>query len=462
MSHSNSPSPSDSGSSVPENQHPPSGNLVPLSSTATLSPVSELPCQYQPSCPDQCPGFQPSQNNPLYCISPESGSGKRSATLNSSRWLEKVDRIKNGQNIAKAKVHAGFHGQGKGKGRAVSTPVPNLSVPPAAPSQPSGSRSRKASKSNSSSPEPIYAIYFVENAHSYITSATNNQGKKLRQFVKVPVLNNLDKSNLQGTLLARVHKDNDPLTLDPTLSPEETAQRLADWFPVLYNFVNPSGGPAPVDWCYELIKYYHELNSTNSAEGLPASRQLLDRVFMKARDKKTREIYLAVTKELTNAVRIQLGLPKVKRARSDSDSEDKEAPKVARTRGGSRLLRSTNGRPGTNKKIATPASSSANPLVSRSPSLEPVAEQSTPPAAVPGPPSPAATELFHGEIEELEAATSSFMLDDDSDVEIVASGPSVLTRSKQALCSAAVVPDPVMAAFASDKLLDPFADDYDL
>ncbi|KAG8726371.1 hypothetical protein FRC10_007172, partial [Ceratobasidium sp. 414] len=38
--------------------------------------------------------------------------------------------------------------------------------------------------------------------------------------------------------------------------------------------------------------------------------------------------------------------------------------------------------------------------------------------------------------------------------------PSPVTRSRQALGSAAVVQDPVMAAYAGDKYPDPLAADY--
>ncbi|KAG9120626.1 hypothetical protein FRC07_003815 [Ceratobasidium sp. 392] len=487
---------SDSGSPSPEEHLPdpkPSSDIPPLSSATTL-PSSELPCQYQPSCPDQCPGFLASQGNPLYCIcghqgrlhrisdpteadtpTPTLGSGKSSAISDNPRWLKKVKSIRSGQTLAKAEVNDGY--QGKGKGRAVSTPVPRILQPtPSAPAQPSGSgsrqpfgkQSRRASRADSSkldtpkaeTPkyEYIKAIYFVEHAHADMKSFVNNQHQRVVQFSKVPSLNTLQKANLEGTGLARVSTDNDPLTLNPTSTPEELAQTLADWFPVLYTFVNPSGGPAPVDWCYELIKHYHELNSTTGALGLPPSWQLIDRAFTKARDKKTREIYLAITKELTNDVRMRLGLPPTKRSRDESEDEGNTASKNASKSKGTRgTLQSTSGS-SSSKRATKKVKVVVTP--SPSPSPEPVAAQPTSPTAIVSPLSPTGTEVQG--MAELEAATSSFILDDnDSDVEIIGVVPSTVTRSKHAAASKAIAQDPVMAAYANHKFLNPFADDDD-
>lgn len=79
------------------------------------------------------------------------------------------------------------------------------------------------------------------------------------------------------------------------------------------------------------------------------------------------------------------------------------------------------------------------------------------------PPSPTKTEVLEDDMTELEAATSSFVLDDQTDLDITSPSTSPFTRSKQVTYSSKVACDPVLASYAGDNdNMNPFAGDYAL
>jgi hypothetical protein len=57
---------------------------------------------------------------------------------------------------------------------------------------------------------------------------------------------------------------------------------------------------------------------------------------------------------------------------------------------------------------------------------------------------------------ELEAATSSFVLDDATVMDLTSPTSSPLTRSRQASNNIAVAQDPVLASYTSDDDVNPF------
>jgi hypothetical protein len=76
------------------------------------------------------------------------------------------------------------------------------------------------------------------------------------------------------------------------------------------------------------------------------------------------------------------------------------------------------------------------------------------------PPSPVDTEIFEAEMAQLEAATSSFVLDDTTQLQISSPVGSPLTRSKRASSIKTVAQDPVLAMYTKDYEIDPFAENY--
>ncbi|KAG9089881.1 hypothetical protein FS749_000971 [Ceratobasidium sp. UAMH 11750] len=396
-------------------------------------------------------------------------------------WANKVERIKQSHGEAKTEVRSGFRPQDKKKSHAVGATTPSTSKVPSSSGQPSGSGTRKASKGKAiDTLEEIQAIYFHPEANRYKSTVTNNRGEKQIHFEKIPSLDDLQKSSLELTGLACVSSPNNPLILDSTFTAQQTAERLADWFPDLYQIVNPGQGPVPTDWYYALIKTYKRLNSTPGQTGATAS-QLLNQATTQARDKNTREIFLAVPIEFTGSMRLKLNLPLVgkKRSNSDLDEGSSKATKITHSTAANRALHSLSG-PRTRKASGQQTASTASPAteastsskvtsadvamesVTPTPSLAPVPEDPIPPTPTTLPAALSSTETLQEEITKLEAATSSFVLDDDSDIEVVDHVPSPLTRSKQAQRSAAIVFDPVMMAYAKDDFRNPFSKDYEL
>jgi hypothetical protein len=79
------------------------------------------------------------------------------------------------------------------------------------------------------------------------------------------------------------------------------------------------------------------------------------------------------------------------------------------------------------------------------------------------PPLPTRTEVLEDEMAELEAATSSFVIDDTTELGTLTSNSVDIpfTRSRQALQRTVIACDPFMASYvADDNDIDPFADSY--
>jgi hypothetical protein len=103
------------------------------------------------------------------------------------------------------------------------------------------------------------------------------------------------------TALARVASPSDPLTLDPNMTDQQTAEHLAVLFLLLFEIVNGNNDGVLVDWFYQLIKDYKKLNSPPRQVGA-SSAQLIERSSMKSRDKQTREIYLGMSADLESVI----------------------------------------------------------------------------------------------------------------------------------------------------------------
>lgn len=183
---------SESGSPAPEFAIPDAPSSLetvasPLAANSSTSPPQ--PCQYQPSCTDQCPAFAASESNALRCICGHLRSLHRCLSSGSSlettpstgpppstalptpvppskqpRWINRVQSLK---RVAQAEVKSGYLTRNKGKGRAVSSPV-------VARSTTSTSSTRQAGKSTDAVEEPkgelVRAIYFIDYAHEGMTT----------------------------------------------------------------------------------------------------------------------------------------------------------------------------------------------------------------------------------------------------------------------------------------------------
>jgi hypothetical protein len=193
---------SESDSSDSEHSLPPpetvaisaSVEAAPLPPTSTLEPDFSQPCRFHPSCLEQCPGFTPMVLEPMRCICKHLGSlhhsrredsqAGTSALLPPSQephWLNWVHQIKKERDDAQAEVNSGYSGskQNKGKGRAVSSPVITQSSKVASSMLPECQKNmhkpalKPAPKRKSAAKdldlEPIHGIYFVENAHKYVS-----------------------------------------------------------------------------------------------------------------------------------------------------------------------------------------------------------------------------------------------------------------------------------------------------
>jgi hypothetical protein len=108
----------------------------------------------------------------------------------------------------------------------------------------------------------------------------NNNGKKSFLFKDVPSLTKADIALMEGSALAQFHTPTDPLSLDPTLDRQQTAEHIAALFPKLYNLVKTSE-KVPAGWFIQLIKRQRKLKSTPGQVSATA-HQLIQRASMEA------------------------------------------------------------------------------------------------------------------------------------------------------------------------------------
>ncbi|KAG9078058.1 hypothetical protein FS749_009988, partial [Ceratobasidium sp. UAMH 11750] len=251
------------------------GENPPLSDVQlSTPPVNTLPCQFQPTCPDQCPAFEPVKPGSKRCICghihtlhrlplpqentsavlPEPGSS--SALLpaaKSTRWAVKAMSAKQKIQEAQAEVKAGYSSGPKGKGRPAKPHVQeNKKIKPSARVS-SSTRPRHLPK------EPVNLIVFVEHAIKGLTETTNNQGEKVVEFSDVRALNKSQIASLMGTPLGRFNTPADELWLDPTLDAQQTAEHLAVLFSDIYDLVK-TGDAVPQGWFVQLVKDQRRLH----------------------------------------------------------------------------------------------------------------------------------------------------------------------------------------------------------